>query len=381
MAKVVRDYYTNSYPVELICNLIRLMMPLDDDSNRMVMLRSSSRTIRQLPLCDFAREIGRICPDDGVHFEVTDRCCCLLLDVDYQDGETLPAPRRDGICECKTAERQLCHRCWPILALNAALIHHVLIQFFGFAAALCYTSGRRGYHAMFFPPTGSPLPCGRAELCHRLWHLPRQSLLKLCKTAASNPHSALEPLSASIGSLQTQPWVLHAYQNVVLPRFRAEWLPVLFPCNMPLCDAVNELRNRTIAHNAHENEKSTHCLDCRINAAVISIRRAYTMHANQTNGDWNIPAHERWDVFLVLMRLCLLEVDETASVSGHAFRLPLSTHGAMAEGRYVATPFDVIESLNVMPVFRLGVEAPPREFMHRLKHTIKRGCDYDQIRK
>ena len=365
-------YYEHDYPLSAVCSLVRAMTPLcgDDDSKRFVMIRSDKTTIRRLPLSELAPRLRSFAPNDGVHFENSATAHCVLLDIDYGDGATIAAPRRDGLCQCRIDQRQLCTRCWPLLALNAAMLDYVLRKHFGFASVLLYTSGRRGYHCVALPPQGDPLPVLRQELCHRLWNFPQRMLVSLCTRVAENPSVVLTSLESVAASPREQPWVIDAYQTVVLPRFVAEWMPLLLGADTPIHEAVEELRCRTVAHNAHDDEPPAHCLDCRINAAALAAQRCYRIQENQAGVDAT-PAHERWDVFLVLMRLCVFEVDEDASVPGHSFRLPFSPHGGSV-GVRIAAPFNAIDTLTIMPELSLRVGGIPADRMGELKWTVKR---------
>lgn len=370
------DYYRNDYPLATVTKLVRSMTPLcgDDDSRRLLMIRSDKQTIRPLPLCELGERLSRFPANDGVHIETTAATCCVFIDVDYGDGTVLPAPRRDGLCQCKVDRRQVCARCWPLLALNAAMLDYLLCRHFGFASTLLYTSGRRGYHCVAFPPDGDPLPVLRDELCHRLWNFPRTMLQALCARVLESPEVVLSSLESVAASPREQPWVVESFREVVLPRFVAEWMPHLGSADTSVPDAVENLRSRTLAHNAHDDKPPVHCLDCRINAAVVAARRCYQMRENHANYDEDpplTPPDERWDVFLVLMRLCLFEVDESASVAGHAFRLPFSPHCGSV-GMRIATPFNAIDTLNIMPELAVRVGGISSERMGELKSIVKR---------
>lgn len=373
-------YYTHDYPIKTVKLLVQHMTPVheDDDRKRLVMIRSDKQTVRSLPLSDLQKRLSRFVANDGVHIETSASMSCVLIDVDYGDGATLPAPRRDGICSCKLDSRQLCAKCWPMLALNAAFLDYVLCHHFGFASTLLYTSGRRGYHCVAFPPAGDPPPVLRGELCHRLWNFPRTMLSALCTHVLDTPsvvHTSLESVAASP---REQPWILEVFREVVLPRFVCEWTPVLGLVDKSVPDAVEELRSRTLAHNAHDDKPPLHCLDCRINAAVASARRQYRMQENHADFDETAtvtPPHERWDVFLVLMRVSLFEIDESASVAGHAFRLPFSPHCG-STGMRIATPFDASDCIALMPELSVRVVGIPKERMRELKHVVRRALGY-----
>lgn len=88
---------------------------------------------------------------------------CLAFDIDANDLKATRAP-----CGC-TEKREVCARCWPVVAAGARALGHVLQEAFGYADTLYVFSGRRGVHLWVQDAAARALPLDvRAAMCDLL---------------------------------------------------------------------------------------------------------------------------------------------------------------------------------------------------------------------
>ena len=333
-------YYRRAFPHSVAYAIACSRVPEDERREWVVAWRdtpdaepSVHRHISLARPADLMDLVARRVPVNGVHVALQGPLHggALLFDIDYDST----GPPRTTLCTCAAGSRVVCGACWQSVAVCVKGYVHALREHFGLHQVLVTISGGRGVHIECHDPECFAMSeAERRALYDTLTRDVALTLRNMLLGTARDEYlwhhdglAALDtPRHARGGSARPPAWILDVYRRVVVPEFRANWVPRMLGAARA-DDVFGALQVLWVAVGEAHRECATPrggCTDCALAAARPLAPVALSASMDAAPREVSL---ETRGAFALLMRMMWLVPDQALLQRSHPLRLPFSVHG------------------------------------------------------